>query len=229
MTISTRLQPRYRFWMALYTFMCLAFGLWGAYDYWVKYPALEASARDYTRLKNRQDELAAAAKSRTLSDDETKEYEAAKGRLTAEFAEPPTPPSGFDKPFQLWGYVIGCGVVGFPWCAWMLVAASRKRWTLHEDGSLDTPEGTIPAERVADIDMDRWMSKSIAVVKDADGREYPLDDYKWKNTDKIVVELCRRFHPGQWTDEARPVDEGKDSDDSKGVESGEAPTMEVSR
>jgi hypothetical protein len=73
------------------------------------------------------------------------------------------------------------------------------------------------------------MSKSIAVVKDADGREYPLDDYKWKNTDKIVVELCRRFYPGQWTDEARPVDEGKDSDDSKGVDSGEAPTTEVSR
>jgi hypothetical protein len=111
----------------------------------------------------------------------------------------------------------------------MLVSAARKRWTLHEDGTLDTPDGTIPAERLADIDMDRWMSKSIAVVKDADGREYPLDDYKWKNTDKIVVELCRRFHPGQWTDEARPVDEGK-GDDAGGTGSPEeAPTTESAR
>lgn len=228
MTITTRLQPRYRLWMLLYTILCLAFGAWGAYDYWVKYPALEASARDYTRLKNRQDELTTASQERALTEDETKEYEAAKARLTTEFAEPPTPPSGFDKPFQLWGYVIGCGFVGFPWCAWLLIGAARKRWTLHEDGSLDTPEGTIAAERIADIDMSKWMSKSIATVKDEEGRRYPLDDYKWKNTDLIVVELCRRFHPGEWTDKARPVNEDKDGDDSTSGLTKEAPTRELS-
>ncbi len=227
MAITTRLQPRFKFWMALYTVFCFAFGAWGAYDYWVKYPALEDAARDYTRLKNRQDELSASAQSRALTADETAEYEAAKTRLTTEYAEPPTPPSGFDKPFQLWGYVIGCGVLGGPWFAWVLVSAMRQSWTLHDDGSLTTPERTIPAESIADIDMSRWMSKSIATVKDTDGREYPLDDYKWKHVDQIVVQLCHRFHPGEWTEKARPVDEDGSSIDALPAE--EAPTTETSR
>lgn len=218
MAITTQLQPRFKFWMTLYTVFCLVFGIWGAYDYWVRYPQIEESARQYSRLKNRQDELTAAAAQRALTAEETSEYEAGKARLTAEFATPPTPPSGFDKPFQLWGYVVGCGVIGFPWCAWSLAAASRKRWTLDDDGSLQTPQGRIPAERIAGIDMDRWMSKSIAVVKDEDGVEYTLDDYRWKHVDKIVVELCRRFHPGAWTDEARPVAEKDDDGDSSHTE-----------
>jgi hypothetical protein len=32
-----------------------------------------------------------------------------------------------------------------------------------------------------------------------------LDDYKFRNMDKIVGVLAHQFEPGRWTDEVKPV------------------------
>ncbi len=210
--IQTRLQPRFKYWTLGYTFLCLAFGIWGGYDYWVEIPKQEEQFVRYIVAASLRDGLELEAGKRLLNDEEMKAYELSKN-VIASYAEPPEPVAGWDKPLQLWAYVVGCGVIGFPWCAWTLWSAGRKQWSLNDDGSMATPEGDVHAALVTEIDMSRWMSKSIAVVMLADGREISLDDYKYKNVDRIVAALAERFHPGQWTKEARPVKGADDDDD----------------
>ncbi len=213
--IQTRLQPRFKYWTIGYTILCLAFGIWGGYDYWVAIPRQEQQFAQYLVAAGIRDTLELEAGKRLLNDGELQAYEAAK-QVIASYAEPPEPVAGWDKPLQLWAYVIGCGVIGFPWCAWMLYSTGRKSWSLNDDGSLTTPEGLIYANMVSDIDMSRWMAKSLATVKVADGRDIALDDYKYKNVDRIVAALAERFHPGQWTKDARPVKGADDEDDDEG-------------
>jgi hypothetical protein len=88
----------------------------------------------------------------------------------------------------------------------------RQVYTLEDDGSLQMPQGTWPADDIADIDMDRWMAKSIAHVVHKDGRRVMLDDYKFKNMHRIVGELAHRFHPEAWTAEAKPVKEAAEGE-----------------
>ncbi|MDA1007862.1 MAG: hypothetical protein O2800_02505 [Planctomycetota bacterium] len=204
--IRTTLQPRFKWWTLGYTILCLVFGVWGGYDYWVGIPKREADFAQYIGLTVAKDLLETRAQQRVLTETEVDAYEAAKAQL-ASYAEPPDPVAGWDRQLQLWAYVIGCGVMGFPWFAWTLYSTSRSTWTLHDDGSLETPTGTIAASDMTDIDMSRWMSKSLVKVLSVNEGSTELDDYKYRGVAAIVVELTDRFHPGQWTKEARPVKE----------------------
>ena len=102
---------------------------------------------------------------------------------------------------QLWLYIVGCGVLGTPFFVWNLIVMPRAaaKWRLNEDGSLDTPEGAIPADQIANLDMSRWMAKSIATIETSDGRSIKLDDYKFRNMDLMIGALAQRFAPGEWT------------------------------
>ncbi len=112
------------------------------------------------------------------------------------------PPAAYDRPLQ-WAYMLCLPFV--PWLAWGFWKASRDRRTLEDNGDLVTPDRRIPAASIAGIDMSRWMSKSIAVVKTTGGEEVILDDYKQQDMDKIVGALAHQHHPEAWTAEAKPV------------------------
>jgi hypothetical protein len=123
---------------------------------------------------------------------------------------------------QLWLYIVGCGVAGVPWFIWAQWQLSRKRFKLNDDGSFVSAEGTFAADQIAGIDMSKWMAKSIARVETADGRKIELDDYKYKGVEDIVATLAARFHPGEWTSDARPVGDPKSRDTIKAKQDAEA-------
>jgi len=94
----------------------------------------------------------------------------------------------------------------------MLGLQSRKRYTLNEQGDLKLANGQLwKRDEIADIDMDKWMRKSVALVKHTDGiREAKLDDYIHQDMHLIVGALAHRFYPDQWTEDARPVKSEED-------------------
>ncbi|MDZ4754810.1 MAG: hypothetical protein SGJ11_09975 [Phycisphaerae bacterium] len=205
MAIRTSIQPGQLYRIAFLGLLCVGFGIWGAYDYWVKIPAQEALVAEHTALLSTKDALEAKQLRGTLSTAEETELTSAREALALRFLEAPTPPAAYDRPVQLWVYVIGCGVLGVPSVAWMLWSIRRKQYELTDDGSLITPEGTCRIDEVKGIDMSRWMEKSIAMVTLPDGSKSVLDDYKYKNLHLIIGALAHRFHPDEWTIEARRI------------------------
>jgi len=114
-------------------------------------------------------------------------------------------PAAYDRPVQMWLYVIGCGVMGAPWFLWQWLAAARVRFRMEDDGTLQAGKDRIAPDRIADIDMSKWMSKSIATVVTTDGKRIVLDDYKYRGMDKIVGAIATRFYPDDWTPDARDL------------------------
>ena len=78
-------------------------------------------------------------------------------------------------------------------------------YRLDDEGTLHTPQGTWTRPQIADIDMNRWMAKSIAWVVHNDGSRIKLDDYKFRKLNLIIGAIASRLHPDDWDDEARPV------------------------
>jgi hypothetical protein len=114
-----------------------------------------------------------------------------------------TRPGKYDRLTQ-WAFIacLPCA----PYFFWMYFVARRRRYTLDDDGTLHTPDGTWQADEIADIDMNRWMAKSIAWVVHRDGARVKLDDYKFKGLDQIVGALASRMYPDDWDKDARPAD-----------------------
>jgi len=157
-----------------------------------------------------------------LSDSEKARYTEIKDVLTAEFENTqPEPPASYDRWVNLWVYVVGTGILGTPYFAWRLFSRRGQVWRLEDDGSLATPEGTHPADAIEDIDMSIWMKKSIAKVKIRDRAEpVVLDDYEYQDAYRIIGVLAHKFHPNEWTEDAKPVKET--GDQAAGSESSEA-------
>ena len=93
-----------------------------------------------------------------------------------------------------------------PYFVWMFLATKRRVYRLDDDGTLHTPEGTWARGDIADIDMRRWMAKSIAWVVSSDGTRIKLDDYKFRDLYLIIGSIASRLHPDDWTSEAKPID-----------------------
>jgi hypothetical protein len=66
------------------------------------------------------------------------------------------------------------------------------------------------------------MEKSIATVVTTGGERVELDDYHYKGVEDIVAVLAARFHPGQWTSDARPIGDPKSRDTKKALAEAEA-------
>jgi len=211
MPIETRIQPRQTFWNLLYVFMCLGFALWGWYDYSVKIPRKEAEFAEYSVAEKAKSDLEKKVQATPLTDAEKTEYKSAVETL-AKYKEKPAEPAAYDRAVQLWLWIVGCGVLGTPYFAIAQWRLTRCRYRLDDNGDLTAPEGFFTTDQLADIDMTRWMSRSIAVVKTASGRQIRLDDYKYQRTEDIVAALAARFHPGQWTSDARPIGDPKSRD-----------------
>jgi hypothetical protein len=201
MAIETTLQRRQRWMYPAYAIMCFGFALWGAYDYFVSIPDREAAVQRFTQASAERERIQGLPQ--PLPPETVAAYQQAEAVIASFKGEMPTPPAAYDRPVQLWIYMIGCGVISTPWFLWAWWSSARRKYVLQDDGTLITPQGTVAAEDMADIDMSRWMSKSIATVKTTDGHAFKLDDYKYKNTHLIVGSIAQRFYPEDWTEDAR--------------------------
>jgi hypothetical protein len=224
MAIETTLQPRQKWWNILYAVICGGLALWGAYDYWVTIPRREEEFAQYEAAKKRHEELAAAAAKAPLADAERQEYakldEDFRKRAAANKPVPTLPPA-YDRPVQMWMYIVGCGVMGVPFFLWQWLSVAGKRYRLDDDGTLHAPgERPVPADAIADIDMGKWMSKSVATVRTADGKAILLDDYKFRGIDLIVGSIASRLYPEDWTPD------GRDLKRLRATEGGEPPATD---
>src|SRR5207244_10831440 len=82
--------------------------------------------------------------------------------------------------------------------------------------------GAWTQDEIAEIDMSRWMAKSIAWVIHRDGQRLRMDAYLHKDLHLIVGAIASRLHPAQWNDQASPVN-AEPAPDQDGVQAVEMP------
>ncbi|MDG2423390.1 MAG: hypothetical protein P8M22_05370 [Phycisphaerales bacterium] len=113
-----------------------------------------------------------------------------------------TPPSKYDRPVQ-WMFILCLPFV--PWYLWALFSTGSRKYRLDPDGTFHMPEGTWKAEQISDIDMSRWMAKSVCWVVSTDGTRIKLDAHIYKGLDTMIGVIAHRLHPDNWSLDARPV------------------------
>lgn len=202
MAIRTNLAPRYFWNQAIWAVACLVLGLWGCYDLWVKIPAQEQRVENFRKYEAAHKELEEIAAVRPLNADEAKAYEEIDAELS-KITEAPTPPGTWDRLTQ-WMFI--SLLLCVPYFAWDLMKAKSKSYKLEDDGTvvLNEKQRWTP-EEIADIDMSKWMSKSIATLIHRNGETAKLDAYLYKDLDKIVGAIAHRLYPEQWNEDATPV------------------------
>ncbi|HMN96572.1 MAG TPA: hypothetical protein PKC43_09120 [Phycisphaerales bacterium] len=209
MAIQTSVAPRQTIRLVAMAVICAALGLWGAYDYFIKIPRNAAAAERYQALGGEALGIAerVARGEGTLADVER--AGAIEDELETFGGKVPEPPGKYDRAINLWVYIVGCGVIGIVWSLWALWSLARRKYRLDDDGTLHHPGGTWPASEITGIDMTRWMEKSLATLQRtqaaAADESLLLDDYKYRNMHLIVGHFASRFHPDDWTAEARMV------------------------
>ncbi|MAV54810.1 MAG: hypothetical protein CMJ28_02505 [Phycisphaerae bacterium] len=111
-----------------------------------------------------------------------------------------------------WLFIL-CGPYSL-FTAFQLIGGLRRKYSVDEEGAFHHPEGTWLANEITDIDMSRWMSKSVAKVIHTDGRIAKIDDYIHQDADKIIGEIAHRLRPSEWTDHAKAVSNNSPSDET---------------
>ena len=216
MPIVCSLRTKRLVWTLTYIVVCFGLGAWGAYDYWVRIPRSEQEYREFESVKSNYDSLQKKAdEGKKLTAAEVAMYDASKKRV-AEFQPPPSPVPAWDRPLQLYVYTIGCGILSTAWFIWSLRKSLKNQVKLtdtSDDGVLQSADEAIEVRQVVGIDMSRWMSKSIAVVRGPNGRSIEIDDYLLQDGEQIVGFFAHRFEPTEWTIDAKRVT--KDADDGK--------------
>ena len=94
-----------------------------------------------------------------------------------------------------------------------LIGGLRKKYRVDEEGNFHHPQGSWGADEINDIDMSRWMSKSVAKIVHADGRAVKVDDYVHQDADQIIGAIAHRLRPEEWTDHAKAVEAGSTSEE----------------
>ena len=118
-------------------------------------------------------------------------------------------PSAYDRPIQ-WIFIVS--LVFVPYYIRQLMLHRGKEYTLDQDGGFHGPHGTLRADEIADIDMSRWMKKSIAELVDSNGQRITLDAYIYKDLHLIIGAIAHRLHPDKWTLDAKIVKEPAEAD-----------------
>lgn len=221
MAIETKVQTKLTLQNTAYAVICFGLALWGWYDYSIKIPAKQAAFDEYSAAEKTKSELENLAKATSLSDAEKEQFRTASDVLLRYKDAKPAEPAAYDRPVQLWLYIVGCGVMGVPYFVWLQLSLAKRRYRLDDDGTLHAPEGTFAPEKIAGLDLTKWMAKSIATVEVEGGTKIALDDYKYKHVEDIVAALAARFYPGEWTSDARPIGDPKSRDTKKAQEEAE--------
>ena len=94
-----------------------------------------------------------------------------------------------------------------------LASGLRKKYSVDEEGNFHHPHGSWAAAEINDIDMSRWMSKSVAKIVHADGRTVVVDDYIHQDADQIIGAIAHRLRPAEWTDDAKAVEANSTSEE----------------
>ena len=95
-----------------------------------------------------------------------------------------------------------------------LIGGLRKKYSVDDEGNFHHPQGSWGATEISDIDMSRWMSKSVAKIVHADGRTAKVDDYVHQDADQIIGAIAHRLRPEEWTDHAKAVGAGSTSEEA---------------
>lgn len=204
------MRPRQFWFTASYALLCAAFGVWGAYDYWVRIPRQEADVLEYQAALETVNRYATLGTrdAAPLSADQDAEYQSAQATVDRFAGGAPKPVAAYDRPLQLWVYTIGCGVIFTSLCVVSIIRTASRTFRLDDDGTLHAGVRSVSKDDVTAIDMTRWMTKSIAKLKLHDGSTVTLDDYKYAGMHLIVGTYAHRFDPQAWNADATPVKKG---------------------
>ncbi len=225
MAVVAKARPKRILWLVGYAVLSAVLGVWGAYDYWVRIPQAEQDYSVYAeslaiveRFQKNSDTATTAA----LTPTELAEYDQAKFIINSvKDGGAPEMVAVYDRPLQLWVYVVGCGLLGAPWCIWSTVKLRRQRLELDGNGELFFNESRLPHDRIQSIDMSRWMSKSIAIVHGTGGETIKVDDYMMENAHLIVGRIANRFLPDQWNTDGTRVKPPEAEEDPPSIANGE--------
>ena len=228
MPIKTSPSPSFLARTAFMAVLLIGFGVWGGYDLWVKIPHREMIADRYDALTKRLGELDTARQQREKTgqlptQSEIDEYNHANDELKvlSPGGKTPVRPSKFDRVVQ-WIYIL-CLPFAVP-SILTLLRIRKQHYELDESGSLHftgDPEhgsGVWSANDIADIDMSRWMAKSIAWAVKSDGTRLKLDAYVHKNLEQVIGGIACKKHPDQWDAEAKRVKTGEEATSGDDVE-----------
>ncbi len=114
-----------------------------------------------------------------------------------------TKPAAYDPYVKGLGFA-PCLPFGF-YLFWPLMKKKKEIYSLDDDGSFHAGDETWAKEEIADVDLSRWMSKSIAFMVHTDGKRIKLDDYVFKNVHLIVGAIASEKYPEDWDDQAKPI------------------------
>ncbi len=95
-----------------------------------------------------------------------------------------------------------------------LTGGLRKKYRVDDEGNFHHPYGSWDASEISDIDMSRWMSKSVAKIVHSDGRTVKVDDYVHQDADQIIGAIAHRLRPEEWTDHAKVVESKSTSEEA---------------
>ncbi|MCH7603975.1 MAG: hypothetical protein IIB54_14530, partial [Planctomycetes bacterium] len=186
MPVTTTIAKSFVGWMLIFMILCLVFGLWGLYDLTIDIPHRQQQHDRFVEVQQRLAALneistAREASGQPITDEEFAEYTSLEEEMQqlAPGGVNPVPPGKFDPLIQ-WIYILCLPCV--PYFILQLARARGKIYRLDDDMTLHHPEGTWKAQDIVDIDMSRWMAKSIAWVVHVDGTRVKLDDYLYTNT-----------------------------------------------
>ena len=209
MPVTTTIAKSFIGWRLVFIILCLVFGLWGVYDLVVDIPRRHQQHDRFVEVQQRFAALNEISTEREksgqpITEEEIAEYTSLEDEMQqlAPGGVNPIPPGKFDPLIQ-WIYILCLPCV--PYFILEIARARGKIYRLDEDMTLHFPAGTWNAGEIVDIDMSRWMAKSIAWVVHTDGTRVKLDDYLYTNTHLIVGAIAHQKYPEQWDSEAKQV------------------------
>ncbi|MEE8155030.1 MAG: hypothetical protein V3T53_08785 [Phycisphaerales bacterium] len=206
MALTTSIARHYALRQIIMAVVCLVLGLWGLYDFAIKIPAQQERYQKFENLSAEKADLEAKREERgQLTDDEIIDYEATVAQINE--LGSPTKPGELDRLVKGLAFVPCLPFV--PYFLWVYVRTKRQVYRLDDDGTLHLPQGAWPQDQIADIDMSRWMAKSIVYVVHTQGTRVKLDDYKHRNLHLIIGGIASRLYPKAWDAEAKQIKAGE--------------------
>ncbi|MEE9131171.1 MAG: hypothetical protein V3T84_14215 [Phycisphaerales bacterium] len=215
MALTTSIARHYALRQIIMAVVCLVLGLWGLYDYAIKIPGQQERYQEFEKLSAEKADLEAKRELGPLAADEITDYEAKVAQINE--LGSPTKPGELDRLVKGLAFVPCLPFA--PYFLWVYVRTKRRVYRLDDDGTLLLPQGVWPQDQIADIDMSRWMAKSIAYVVDKQGTRVKLDDYKHRNLHLIIGGIASRLYPEAWDAEAKQIN----ADEPEGEEAANEP------
>ncbi len=222
MALTSRIARHYALRQIIMAVVCLVLGLWGLYDYAIKIPGQQEQWEKFQDLSQEKADLESQSEEASLRTDQIARYETVVAELNALGSS--------EKPGELDRLVKGLAFVPClpfaPYFLWVYGRTKRRVYTLDDDGTLHLPGGEEWLQaRIADIDMSRWMAKSIAYVVHQEGTRVKLDDYKHRDLHLIVGAIASRLYPQAWDAEAKQIKADEATDDEDGNAAAQTPTQ----